>query len=268
MDWARSSPLRASLARIERAPEVLRCRQQADEWVTVTLAYLGFRKIQFPYVLRLRGMPPAVLHEIYDLKTFWQIFLHQCYRVEPTDRVIVDAGANIGLFSLFACRVARKARILAIEPFPATFDRLVQLIRVNGLSDRVRCVNAALCASDVPRVMRGTGPSQMHFVAPAESAASGIAVMPTTLPQVLEMAREPVDLLKMDIEGSEYEVFPATPPDLLRTIRRIVVEYHGSPEPEARDALFETLRTAGFKVRSDERDAEGYGVAEFVQVSH
>jgi FkbM family methyltransferase len=264
MESARISPLLASLAHIQRAPEILRCQQQADDWIAVTLGYLGLRRIEFPFVLRLRDMPPAVLQEPYDLKTFWQIFIHRCYRVEPTDRVIIDAGANIGLFSLFASRIAPGARILAIEPFPETFARLTELIRVNRLSQRVSCLRAAICASDEPRVMRGSGPSQMRFVAPKQRDASGTVVPAKTLPQILAMVDGPVDLLKMDIEGSEYEAIPATPPDLLRSVRRIVVEYHGGRGPDAFEMLFASFHRAGFTVCSDDCDREGYGVAELV----
>jgi hypothetical protein len=43
--------------------------------------------------------PCVQLQEEYDLKTFWQVVLHRCYRSVPTDENIIDAGANLG-FSL------------------------------------------------------------------------------------------------------------------------------------------------------------------------
>lgn len=61
----------------------------------VTTAYLGLSKLSFPLLLEVRGGSTVLLREEYDLKTFWQVFLHRCYRVLATDKKIIDAGANI-----------------------------------------------------------------------------------------------------------------------------------------------------------------------------
>ncbi len=125
--------VRAVLGNIRRAPEVFRCQRETRQWLPVTLSYLGLSKLPFPFALEVRNMSPLLLREPYDLKTFWQVFLHRCYSVHSTDRSIIDAGANIGLFSLYAARQAPNARILAIEPCPATFERLSQAMHQQGI---------------------------------------------------------------------------------------------------------------------------------------
>ena len=64
--------------------------------------------------------------------------------VRPSDRVVIDAGANIGLFACYATRRSPAARVVCIEPFPATYERLRETIRANRLDDRVTCLNQAL----------------------------------------------------------------------------------------------------------------------------
>jgi hypothetical protein len=71
-----------------------------------------------------------------------------------------------------------------------------------------------------------------------------------------------VDLLKMDIEGGEYEVFLSTSHDVLRRIQRIAVEYHGHCAPYTKRHIFEHLRESGFEITWDVEDDLGYGVAE------
>jgi FkbM family methyltransferase len=257
--------LLTALGNIRRAPEVFRCQRETRQWLPVTLSYLGLSTLAFPFSLEMRDMSPVLLGEPYDLKTFWQVFLHRCYPVHSTDLNIIDAGANIGLFSLYAARQAPNAKILAIEPFPATFERLSQAVREHGLSDRVECLNCALCGSEEPRMMKPTHqPSQMQRVATG-NVQDGVPVSAQTLSRIVDRAGGEVDLLKVDIEGSEYEVLLNTTSSDLRRVRRMVLEYHGDVEPYTRGQLFSYLASAGFDVRSDRHDKLNYGIVEMVR---
>ena len=74
-----------------------------------------------------------------------------------------------------------------------------------------------------------------------------------------------LDLLKMDIEGSEWEVLLSTPPDVLARIRHIQLEYH---EVNARfgytpDMLFKHLAGAGHRLKSHHEDTYRTGLAYF-----
>ena len=60
------------------------------------------------------------LTDFFDLATLWLIFFSPAYPVKASDRVIVDAGANVGFFTLYASHRAPLARIISIEPFPPT----------------------------------------------------------------------------------------------------------------------------------------------------
>jgi FkbM family methyltransferase len=249
---------------LERVPEVLRCQRETRQWFPVTLSYLGISSIRFPHSLELRHQAPVQLREPYDLSTFWQVFLHRCYAVNKSDQTIIDAGANIGLFALYAAREAPESKILAIEPFPATFERLEQAIGQHGLNGRVECLNCALCGSDKPRTMRQTHlPSQMQRV--TNDSREGIAVPAQTLLQVMDRIGGTIDLVKMDIEGSEYEVLSNTAPKQLKRIRRLVLEYHGTVGEHNPQQLLAYLAEAGFRVRSDHHDKLNYGVVELVQ---
>src|ERR1700737_1856650 len=142
-----------ALKNTDRVPEILRCRAEIPQWARVTAAYLGISRLKYPYVLQLRSGECIRMKELTDLKTFWQVFLRRVYRVKATDRVILDLGANIGIFTLYAARQAPQAGILSLEPFPATFDRLVATVRDHKLENRVTCVKQALTGSPGTRVM-------------------------------------------------------------------------------------------------------------------
>ena len=255
------------LQHANRAPEIFRCTAETSQWAQVTAAYLGFSRLQYPCILHLRLGEQIRLEEHTDLKTFWQVFLRRVYHVQPTDRVILDIGANIGLFTLYAARCAPKARIVALEPFPATFGRLLTTVRDHHLESRVTCLNYAATGTAGLRTMRDVPtPSQRRSLASPADGSSGIQVQGKTLEQILEENKLlHVDLLKMDIEGSEYEVLLSTPQRTLAQIDRIALEYHGDSAPYSKQQILQHLGQIGFSPIRDVCDELGYGVAEIVR---
>jgi len=239
---------------------------ETPQWARVTAAYLGLSRLQYPSVLQLRSSERIRLEELTDLKTFWQVFLRRVYRVEATDRVIVDLGANIGIFTLYAARQAPEARIFSVEPFPATFNRLLATVREHQLESRVTCLNHALTGSTGIRVMGdGVIPSQRRSLAPAASTVSGPQVLGKTLSETIEQNKlAHIDLLKIDIEGSEYETLLATGSPVLARIGRIALEYHADSAPYTKDQLFDHLHRSGFGSVWDVCDELGYGLAEMI----
>jgi len=264
-------PIWKALRNVTRGAEILRCPAQTSQWGLLSAAYLGLSHLQYPFLLRLRSGEQIRLEELTDLKAFWQIFLRKVYRVRATDQVILDLGANVGIFTLYATLRAPQAKVFSIEPFPSTFGRLLATVRENHLDPRVTCLNYAATGAGGVRLMpEAPVPSQRRTVAPlAASPASGTSgsqVMGKTLESLLEEdCLSHVDLLKIDIEGSEYEVFLSTPQRVLQRIDRIALEYHGESAPYSKQQLFDHLGQAGFTVTWDVCDALGYGVAEMIR---
>ncbi len=162
-------------------------------------------------------------------------------------RSIVDIGAHVGSFSIWAAARAKQAQFVAVEPNPQTFQRLVANIRANNLQDRVRTVNAAVGTEE------GTGQLVLleHSLGTrlARTGGGDAAVRVETLSSLLAQARmTEVDMMKVDCEGMEYEIFAAMPQSRLESIGSIACEYHPEPghHPGELDAI---LRRAGFAVR-------------------
>jgi len=235
---------------------------QVREWRRVALAYLGLRDPGYPFTVHFRNGDRVLLETYHDLVTVWVIFFRGEYRVDADCKVIVDAGANIGTFVLYAARKAPSATIHALEPFPSTRERLFETVNSNGIGHRVTVHSIGLSGADSTRFMADEGPSQSRGTT---ADGNGIAVATRTLAHFLEdTGLDRVDLLKIDIEGGEHEVMAATTPDTLRGVRRVALEYH--PGGSSR-TLFAKLAEAGFRCQHDERVAEDSGVADFVRTS-
>jgi len=253
-----------ALRNMHRGPEIFRCAAETPQWARISAAYLGLSRLAYPFRLRLRRGEEILLEELSDLKAFWQVFLRRVYRVEATDETILDLGANIGIFTLYAARWAPRTRVISLEPFPSTFRRLLAAVREHHLEFRVSCLNYAATGAAGVRVMPNFSvSSQQRALASPANPKPGTEVVGKTLEAILdENSLWEVDLMKIDIEGSEYEVLLSTPCRVLARIRRIAMEYHGDSTPYIKRQLFDHLRQAGFAVKSDVSDALGYGVAE------
>lgn len=122
---------------------------------------------------------------------------------------VVDAGANIGLHTLFfAKRVGPEGRVYAFEPGQTAFDRLQSHVKRNQLSN-VRCFHCALGASEgVVSIVENCQDNSRNFVEQSSPVMTGAQnVVLCSLDQFLEeqgVAR--VDFLKIDVEGFEPQV--------------------------------------------------------------
>jgi FkbM family methyltransferase len=183
-----------------------------------------------------RGGLIDVLIEVWLQETYTKGF----YRPADGD-VIVDAGANVGLFSLKMARQNSKCRIVALEPFEENFEFLEANVKEAGVAN-IQCTKAALGASEGTATMRPVGDRSLDHVLRAEFGAAGdIAVVP--LAGLFELCKsEEIDFLKVDIEGSEHEAFAAAPREALQRIKRIAMEYHDQIVPGTLNLLRRVLQ--------------------------
>jgi FkbM family methyltransferase len=241
-----------------RLAEVARCRRASPQWLELTAKYIGYPfrpfKIDLP-------SGPFEFREHGDVATFWQIFFANLYDVRPSDRLVVDAGGNIGTFSLYALLQAPGSRVIAVEPSGSTFERLQWVLNANGVANRATPIHAALGGSDGITSISTAGPSHMRVA----GVPGGEEVRQVALESILP-PNEEVDLLKMDIEGAEYATLSATPRRVLDRIRRIELEYHPDFGREHQwPALRKRLCDAGFEVVLDSEDEDKFGMARLVR---
>ena len=168
-------------------------------------------------------------------------------------RTIVDAGANIGLASLYFAAAFPEARILAVEPDEENFRLLTHNVRT--LEERIECVQAAFWPVDEPLAMdpepfRGGREWSRTVRRPEGAAPARAAAIPVVTPAQADarLGGRGVDLLKMDIEGAEAEFFthPARRSELLARIGAIAIEVH--PERMDPHEVLLALDEAGFLV--------------------
>jgi FkbM family methyltransferase len=189
---------------------------------------------------------------------FPEIFLEKCYQPTPAfvprkGWTVVDLGANVGFFAMQAARCHPSVRVVAVEPVPAYLDVLRQNVARNGLSN-VRVLPAAICAQRATRVpldiwYTASGEPMMQCRIPQHAARVETIHAPgLTMEELFEAGGiERCDLLKIDVEGAEYELFDAMPARLWKAISRIVMEVH-PVAGRAPEGLVRILAGHGFHV--------------------
>jgi FkbM family methyltransferase len=235
---------------LDRLSEVLRCRKHTHQWLRLTADYVGLMG-DLPFDVKLSSGRFEFL-ERSDVATFWQIFYREIYPVEPSDLLIMDAGANIGAFSLYALQTAPQCKVIAVEPAPDSCKRFRSMLCANAMESRCTLYEAALGERPGDTRIRLDIASQFR-----RTGISGYPVQTLTLDSLIPLGAT-VDLLKMDIEGAEYSVLNSLSPDTLRRIRRIDLEFH--PQAPAVTTIG-PLISNGFMLKRYHDEGEGYAVA-------
>ena len=94
-------------------------------------------------------------------------------------------------------------------------------------------------------------------------SSPGVGIEKKTLGDMIDLVGEDIDLVKMNIHGSEYAVLMSTPSQALRRVQRIAVQYHELPASAklGKVELFSHLENRGFKLVDDKDTQRGAGLA-------
>jgi FkbM family methyltransferase len=180
----------------------------------------------------------------------YEIFvtLEYYFRSRRPDPFIVDGGSNIGMSVLFFKALYPEARVLAFEPSERAHELLVRNVEANGLRG-VEVHRAALGRENGNVAFYEEPDDPSTFRMSTRSGRIPGAEIEVQQCRLSDFIAEPVDLLKLDVEGAEDDVLT----DLIDSgaiswIDQLVVEYHHHLDPE-RDflgAFLERLRAHGF----------------------
>lgn len=167
-----------------------------------------------------------------DMAVLEKVFLQQDYAWPFSDRParIVDAGAHIGLSALFFARSFPASRIVAIEPAPSN----LQLLQRNCAGENsIQILPAALWNRSAELACENAAAatwSYRMFERPPSDTEPAIRGM--TMEEVFQLTGwAEVDLLKIDIEGAEAELFGESATPWLGRVKAIAIELHDRVRP-------------------------------------
>src|SRR6185369_8746645 len=220
--FATSMPAEAELARLRKLPRY-----------TKTTARLLDREFQVPDAQSFAG-----IYETY--------FRREEYRfpVEGESPLIIDGGANVGVSVHYWKHLCPRARVLAFEPDPQSFAALkANCSNLSGVSLR----QTALWTHGGPMCFTAVGADGGHL-AELVVRKDSPRQMEVQAVRLRDLLIEPVELLKLDIEGAEIDVLLDCA-DRLSFVKWLFVEYHSFlNKPQRLGKVFDAIEQVGFRV--------------------
>ena len=147
----------------------------------------------------------------------------------PAGSVVLDIGACEGMFSIMLAKLFPEIKIIAVEPVSRTFYQMVRNISLNGVTN-IETLQVAIGPTmgktviNVSRDFSGGSSSVITFV---EKDMIQVECEMTTLDELFHRyGLKQVRLMKIDIEGAEYEALANT--SMLKNIDYVVAEFHAN----------------------------------------
>jgi FkbM family methyltransferase len=197
----------------------------------------------------------------------YEVFVRDVYRLAevlpllpPGDLTVLDLGAQVGDFAMALAERGRLARAVCYEPSPLSFQLMERNIAANGLTGRVQARR------------QGVGGRAGIFVFDENAPGSGSATMlglpdasgsfeaeVVTLARAIEDFDGPISLLKVNIEGAEYDAMAAASAEDLRPVGAMLLEHH-NVQGRNWEQLVSQVRALGFDLGNHHRLWHGGGI--------
>jgi FkbM family methyltransferase len=217
-----------------------------------------FNKNQSSFTFKLRNKV-AIKVPRRLVPTYKELFFDETYtkgfpmRIELNEEAnIIDIGANVGYFSLFMGAMFPKANIYAFEPMPMNFALLQQYKNENPKLNLI--INNQAISKNIGAITLNYNANDSYSTAASihdtHDQKDTIEVNTTTLEHFIkENSLAKIDFLKLDCEGSEYDILYNCPDEILNHIQYLAIETHdGHAENENSASLITFLKKHQFKI--------------------
>lgn len=209
---------------------------QATPWSRPELTF----RLRNGYVVHCPNVPGARF-------PLYEIFGDDAYRMAELldgvddDAGVLDVGGQIGSFSLAVAAELPKARVHVYEASPTSASYIRRNVEGNDLDGRVTVHGAAMAgeAGEFSFVDSGTASGHNGLTAP-DAVGTEVTVPAVTFDEAAARVAadgSAVQLVKMDVEGAEYDIVLRSSPDSWREVRSVVMEYHPVPGRHLDDLL-------------------------------
>jgi FkbM family methyltransferase len=217
-----------------------------------------FEKKGYFYVIKVANSFAVLLRdqEHSDYEVFKQIFNFKEYNVVlnlidfnlnvQKEKIIIDAGANVGYTSVFFSQYLSNVKIYGIEPSKSNFDMYQKNVSLLSNSENVTIYNRALSekANSKYIIEREYGDKKDWAITTKED--EGGEIKGITINEIIsENNLEYISLLKIDIEGAERFIFKrGQDVSFLKITQVVAIEIHD--EYNIRDEIYTVLQSNGF----------------------
>lgn len=213
----------------------------------------GFKRnvqkiIVFPYIIYCQYINKRkiwIRWDTSDVNVFYHTFIEHEYSIPYSlgnPKVIIDAGANIGLSSMVFATSYPNARIIAIEPESSNFDLLKK-----NTQDFLNIIplQKGLWKNDVNLIIENPENEKWSFITKEVKETEKYDIQGISVETLLnDYNIDMIDIFKIDIEGSEKVIFSENEEKWIKRTKWIMIEVHG---PECKSVFENAMSKYGFK---------------------
>jgi FkbM family methyltransferase len=220
--------------------------------------FKGTTTFQIPEILCVGGSRKKLKLPLAQQGIHWDfinIFLDDEYglnSVRKPAELVYDIGGHIGLFSVWCRLKFPNATVKSFEPHPETF----KFLQANGREFAFECYNFAVGSQNDDAYVSSLDESRSNCVT-SSPQHDAIQISVKSLKDILLCEKSEIDLLKLDCEGSEWDIFQDVDP--FQRVAEIRMEYHLVGGKTLSD-LKAAAEHIGFEISKLEKNS-GFGIA-------
>ncbi|MCK8489019.1 FkbM family methyltransferase [Paenibacillus sp. MBLB2552] len=193
--------------------------------------------IQFPLYVRMNTSDPAVFRQIFERKDY-------AFGLPITPKLIIDGGANVGYGSVFFANMYPAAQVIAIEPEKSNFEVLSYNV---APYKQIKTVQSGLWHTDTYLKVMDVGLDKWGAMVEEVETAGPETIQAVTIGSLLKNSDfDEIDILKLDIEGAEREVFSLGYEEWLDKVNVLIIELHDVMKRGCSKAFFKAVSQYDF----------------------
>ena len=228
-------------------------RKIFKNWYLYPIVYFQLTKNKHVIFESKTGLKIKIRVNSTDLMALTHVWLikeyhHDDFKIETND-VIIDVGAHIGLFALYASQFCKDGKIICYEPIKENYELLLENVKQNKINNIISYNSAVSNSSSTVKIYLNQDESGHSMFL---KNVNFVTVVSISLPKILEKNNiENCDFLKLDCEGAEYEIIDSLKEDFFKKIKKTIIEYHlADTNPELLVNLTEKLQAHKFKTKT------------------
>lgn len=161
---------------------------------------------------------------------------------------VLDIGAALGDYAVWAARQVPSGRVIAVEPYPPSVAALRENLALNQVSNVEIFEGAVSAKSGVSTLRVDANRVVQNTTSNLGGQREQVEVKTVSLQQLFDLfSVRRVDYLKMDCEGGEYEILFSVAADTLDKVERICMEVHDGLTEHSRGDMIRFLQEHGYQ---------------------
>lgn len=182
-----------------------------------------------------------------DTSVFGQIFVDEEYNF-PTyikPKLIIDGGANVGYASIYFANKYKGAYIIAVEPEKSN----IEVLKENTSHyPNIEVVESAIWDENTYLKIKDIGLGNWGFIVEKSTQEESGSFKAITIEKLLTGSSfKKIDILKLDIEGSEKELFSNNYEKWLSKVNILIIELHDKMKPGCSESFYSAIKHYDFK---------------------